>query len=163
MSSPFQEPNLPGNPVPAAPVFTTEDADQLRLLSIFYYVLGGLGFLCGCAPVFHMAFGATLAFAPQAFENHGREPDDAVLRMLGGGFLCFGCVFILLAWTLATLQIVAGRALVAQRRYTFCLVIAALICLSFPFGTALGVLTLIVLLRPGVKVRFDEADRVRFG
>ena len=36
----------------------------------------------------------------------------------------------------------------------FCLVIAALLCMITPFGTVLGVFTIIVLVRPSVKLLF---------
>ena len=38
------------------------------------------------------------------------------------------------------------------------MVVACLSCLQLPFGTALGVFTLIVLLRPGAKLLFGEAQ-----
>ena len=36
----------------------------------------------------------------------------------------------------------------------YCLVVAAVECIFMPFGTVLGVFTIIVLMRPGVKERF---------
>ncbi|MBX3411238.1 MAG: hypothetical protein KF708_00870 [Pirellulales bacterium] len=36
-------------------------------------------------------------------------------------------------------------------------------CLWFPFGTILGVFTLIVLMRPAVKAQFLQASRDPFG
>jgi hypothetical protein len=38
--------------------------------------------------------------------------------------------------------------------YIFCLVIAAVECIFMPFGTVLGVFTIIVLQRPTVKAMF---------
>lgn len=51
-------------------------------------------------------------------------------------------------------MILAGRALAQRRRYTFCLVIAGVACMFMPFGTVLGVFTIIVLLRDSVKELF---------
>ena len=48
----------------------------------------------------------------------------------------------------------AGRSLARHRRYTFCLVVAAILCLFVPFGTLLGVFTIIVLVRSTVRARF---------
>ena len=50
----------------------------------------------------------------------------------------------------------AGRELARHGGYTYCLIVAAIECLFMPFGTALGVLTLIVLMRPSVKAQFGE-------
>jgi hypothetical protein len=37
----------------------------------------------------------------------------------------------------------------------FCLVMASITCMFMPFGTVLGVFTLIVLMRPSVKPLFE--------
>ena len=70
-------------------------------------------------------------------------------------FIAFASVFILCGLALATAIAFAGRNLQLQRRHTYCLVVAGLSCMLMPFGTVLGVFTLIVLLRPGVKVLFE--------
>jgi hypothetical protein len=66
-----------------------------------------------------------------------------------------GSLALLLGWTMAALTAVAGRSLTRRRRYTFCLVIAGLLCLWMPFGTILGVFTLITLTKPPVRAQFE--------
>lgn len=73
-------------------------------------------------------------------------------------FIVFGLVGAAFAWVLAVLLAVTGRKLSQQRGHTFCFVIAILECLWMPLGTILGVFTLVVLTRPGVKALF-EANR----
>lgn len=58
---------------------------------------------------------------------------------------------LLLGWTTGALVIVSGRSIKRRRRRVFSLIVAGLSCLFFPFGTALGVFTFIVLLRPSVE------------
>ena len=53
----------------------------------------------------------------------------------------------------------AGRYLLQRTHYTFCLVVAAIACLLMPFGTALGIFTIIVLMRPSVREMFEGAPR----
>src|SRR5579859_3835018 len=60
-------------------------------------------------------------------------------------FVGLGSFALLLGWTMALLTVIAGRSLTRRRRYTFCLVIAGLLCLWMPFGTILGVFTLVTL------------------
>jgi len=55
----------------------------------------------------------------------------------------------------ALLRILVGVALRRRRYYTFCLVAAGLTCFDIPLGTALGVATLIVLLRPSTERLFS--------
>ena len=64
--------------------------------------------------------------------------------------------WMVVGWTLAVCLVVAARSLNQRKRYLFCLVIAgitAAVCM--PFGTVLGVFTIIVLLRPSVKEAFQ--------
>ncbi len=51
-------------------------------------------------------------------------------------------------------MLLAGRKLARRRSWTFCLVVASIECLFMPYGTVLGVFTIIVLLRPTVKELF---------
>ena len=70
--------------------------------------------------------------------------------MFGG----IGLVVIVTTAATALTTCIAGWCLRARQAWTYCLVIAALSLLSFPIGTALGVFTLIVLLRPEAKALF---------
>ena len=64
-------------------------------------------------------------------------------------------VWVTFGATLAVCIAVAGRYLSQRRRYLFCLVTACVMAgLSMPFGTILGVFTIIVLMRPSVTAAF---------
>ena len=132
-----------------------QDLEHLRLLSIFHYVLAGIGALFSCFPILHLVFGLVMCFAPEVFE-HGPELDLAMTRIFALVLVAIPAVIILTGWTIAFCIFLAGRYLVGRRHYTFCLVMAGIICLFMPFGTVLGVLTIIVLVRPSVKSLFDQ-------
>jgi len=70
-------------------------------------------------------------------------------------FVVFPAIFILCGWTLAVLLFIAGRCLARRKHHMFCLVIAGISCLFMPFGTVLGVFTIVVLIRPSVKALFQ--------
>jgi len=133
-----------------------QDLEHLRLLSIFHYVVAGLTALFACFPVFHLIFGLVMLLAPGVFENHQHGPphDPAILRLMGAIFAFVAAMIILAGWSLAVCIFLAGRFLNLRRHYMFCLVIAALMCMITPFGTVLGVFTIIVLVRPSVKPLF---------
>jgi hypothetical protein len=131
------------------------DAEHLRLLSIFHYVVAGLAAVFGSFPIIHLVMG--LLIVQGAFEKPG-QPDFP--RAFGWVFVGFAGAMILMFWTLAVLLAVAGRQLSRRRGYTFCLVTAAIACAFLPFGTVLGVFTIIVLMRPSVKRLFGRADDV---
>ncbi|MCE5268709.1 MAG: hypothetical protein LLG00_12575 [Planctomycetaceae bacterium] len=133
-----------------------QDAEHLRLLSIFHYIVAGLAALFACIPIVHLYIGLAMFLAPGSLE-HGHKAGPEALRLIGLLSAAIAGVLILLGWTFAVCVFVAGRNLARRRRYTFCLVMAGLLCMFMPFGTVLGVLTIIVLMRPSVKAMFEQA------
>ena len=121
-----------------------EDEQYLKLLSVFHYVVGGLAACFACIPIIHLSIGIAMLVG---------AIDDAPEFV--GAFMVLIAIFaILVGWTLAVCIIIAGRCLAKRRRYMFCLVMAAISCVFMPFGTVLGVFTIIVLMRPSVKELF---------
>jgi hypothetical protein len=131
---------------------TSEDRDHLQLLSIFHYVVGGLAAMFALIPVIHLTLG--LAMISGVFD-HGQK--DAPPEIVGWFFVVIASFFILFGLTFATLIAVAGRFLSRQKHHLYCLVMAGVECIFAPFGTVLGVFTLIVLMRPSVKAAFGAA------
>jgi hypothetical protein len=122
-----------------------KDEEYLKLLSVFHYVVGGLAAFFACFPFIHFFIGvAMLAGAI----------DDAP-AFVGVLLVLMATLLIIIGWTLAVCIIIAGRNLAKRRHYMSCLVIAAISCIFFPFGTVLGVFTIIVLMRPDVKKLFE--------
>ncbi|MGQ0637081.1 MAG: hypothetical protein ACT4QC_20925 [Planctomycetaceae bacterium] len=129
-----------------------DDLQQLNLLAIFHYVVAGIAVLLGSVPIIHVAIG--IALLSGAFPQ---KPDERFPETLVGAFfVACGALAIVMAWSLAVGMFLAGRRLKQHRKYMFCLVIAGVECLLMPFGTVLGVFTLIVLQRPSVKRLFGH-------
>jgi hypothetical protein len=127
-----------------------QDDDHLRLLSIFHYVVGGLAVLFALFPVLHLVLGLFLVFSPEKFMDHGQPPP----AFIGWLFVGVAAVMITAGWTLAALLLTTAHFLARQEHYMFCLAMACVECLFVPFGTALGVFTIIVLTRESVKQQF---------
>jgi hypothetical protein len=130
-----------------------QDEEHLRLLSIFHYVCAGFAALFACIPIIHLLLGMLLLFKPQGFGPTGNQPPAFV----GLFFIIIAAMMIMFGWAFAIGIAYAGRCLNQRKRYTFCLVMAAIACMFMPFGTILGVFTIIVLVRPSVKPLFDAA------
>jgi hypothetical protein len=127
----------------------SQDSEHLKLLSIFHYVVAAMTALFACIPFIHFFMG--LALATGAF------PDtDPEAQPVGIFIMIFAGLFILAGWALAVLIAYAGRSLQTRRRYTYCLVMAGVECIFMPFGTVLGVFTIIVLMRDSVKPLFGR-------
>ena len=133
-----------------------QDLDHLRLLAIFHRVVAALIALFGCFPLIHLTVGIVMLSGGM----HGDRTDVVPATVLGGFFVGIAVFIMALLWTLAVLVFRAARKLETQRGYTYCLVIAGLLCMFMPFGTVLGVFTLIVLVRPSVKERFTASAAV---
>lgn len=140
-----------------------KDLEHLRLLSIFHYVLGGLIALFSCIPFIHLSIG--ISFLLGAFPTPPSRPGEPKfpVEIFGLMFTIIPLIFILAGWTLAICTIIAGRKLSNQRGYMFCFVIAAILCTFAPFGTILGIFTIIVLLRDSVKPLFNKPAISHYG
>ena len=126
------------------------DEEHLKLFSIFHYVVGGMAGLFACFPILHLILGLFFILAPDKF-GHGTQQPPA---FLGWFFVGFASVFIFAGWTLAVLVLVSGRFITRRKHYTFCFVVACVECIFMPFGTVLGVFTILVLNRQSVKGLF---------
>jgi hypothetical protein len=130
------------------------DEEQLKLLAIFHYVVAGAAALFSLFPCFYVVFGLVVLYGPSEFAKPGQNPPPA---FLGWIMIIMGGVLIMLGLTLAALVLAAGRSLARRKRFTFCVVMAAVECLFMPFGTVLGVFTIVVLNRDSVKALFAAA------
>lgn len=121
------------------------DEEHLNLLSLFHYIFAAICALFACVPFIHVAIGIIFIIAGAEGGKHAPSVVVGVVFVLIGGFI------ILLGWTFALCLFLSGRYLKRRRGYVFSFVIACFSCISFPYGTVLGVFTIIVLMRPSVK------------
>jgi hypothetical protein len=131
-----------------------DDREHLRLLAIFHYVVGALIALCACIPIIHLLIGIGVVSGAIDFDH--RRPGGPDVQVFGWIFIAVAAVFILAGWSLAIAIFIAGRLLQRRRGYLYCLVVAAIECMFTPFGTVLGVFTIVVLIRPSVKELFTQ-------
>ncbi|MBI4559579.1 MAG: hypothetical protein HY706_18485 [Candidatus Hydrogenedentes bacterium] len=133
----------------------TDDESHLRLLAIFYWVLGGLKAIFACLPLVWIAFGMFMFLGSNTFTPSGpNAPPPELITLFGVIVLTIGVFSFLFSLSLALAMLYAARCLYYHRKWTYCLVVAAIGCISIPFGTVLGVFTIIVLNRPSVKELF---------
>lgn len=161
-------------PVNAAHVQQIQDAEHLRLLSVFYYVMAGILGVTGLIFIVHIimglaivggSFGAspTVSISPNTFPGappfpSGSGPSPGQMpNSFGWIFVFMGAFALVVSELMAALSFFAGRCLAKQQKKTFVQVVAGLLCLHVPLGTALGVFTFIVLARPSVAPLFPTS------
>lgn len=129
-----------------------KNEQNLNLLSVFHYIAGALTALFACFPVIHIAIGIAILCGAMDGQGSGSPPP----HFIGWIFVIFPAIFMVFGWALAIAMIIAGVKLKRRRSRTFCIVIAAAECLIMPFGTILGVFTLVMLMKDPVKELFVE-------
>jgi len=130
------------------------DEEHLRLLSIFHYVVAGLAALFSCFPLFYTAMGVFFV----VMSHHGpfKPNEQPPPEFVGWIFIAFGSALFLVGIALATCILITGRSIAHWKHYWFSFVMACIECIFMPFGTVLGVFTIIVLARESVKRLFLE-------
>jgi ABC-type branched-subunit amino acid transport system permease subunit len=130
----------------------SQDSEHLQLLAIFHYVIAGLAALLSFFPLFYSIIGGFLLYAAQHPGPSNQQPPPA---FLGGLFIAVGAVLFLAGVTTAICILIAGRCLFRRKGHSFALVIACIECLFVPFGTILGVFTIVALSQESVKALFE--------
>lgn len=127
------------------------DRDHLRLLATFHWVVAGLAALFSLFPLFYVVIGIAMLAMDSSKSHSGRGGD-----LFGWFFILLGIGGTLSGLGFATALACAAKFLSERSHYRYCLVVAAIACAFMPFGTVLGVFTIIVLMRPSVRALFVE-------
>ena len=132
-----------------------QDTEHLRLLAIFHYIVSGLAALFSFFPMLYTIIGSIFIFAAR----HGtpKPGEELPPEFLGWIFIVLGSFLFFLGIAMAICILIAGRCLSRHKCYSFALVIACIECLFIPFGTILGVFTIVALSRLSVKGLFSAA------
>jgi hypothetical protein len=138
------------------PELVDRDTEHLRILSIFQYAAAGVTGLVGLFPLIHVFMGAMILLMPESMRGSGKE---AFPREIGFVFMGLGGAFILGAWTIAAAHFFTARFLKQKRHFWFCVAASAVTCLACMFSSGIvGIASLVILLRPGVKDLFEPAQ-----
>ncbi|SRR5713226_9325744 len=127
------------------------DDEHLRLLRLGFFIAAAANAIWIFLGAFYCVMGLFFALAP-AQGSHG-EP----LEFFRWIFVGVGVVLGGVALMLTALKLLVALRIGERRSRTFCILIACITCLAIPYGTALGVLALLVLTRPSVALQFHEA------
>lgn len=127
------------------------DVEHLNLLKWAYYLLATVTGMFSLFALIWIAIGGA-AVLGALDRRHAQGPQAQTMGVI---FLAMGAALLIAGLVMALCLFLAARSLHQRRGRVFCLVMAALCCLSLPWGTAIGVCTFIVLNRPSVKALFE--------
>ncbi len=134
-----------------------KDVEHLKLLSIFHYVFGGLVALGSSIALIHFFIGLSIVLHPDWLKGDQSAPG---LNFIGWMFTGIGALVVLSGWTFGGLTVYSGWLIQCRRQPLFSKVIAAINCMQLPLGTALGIYTLLVLMRPSVVELYETPKRL---
>ena len=147
------------DPAVPPPVFANDhqkvlDAEHIRLLSIFHFVIAGLCLVAILFLFVHFAIMSTIFTHPGIFTNNNGPPPSLQFFLpfmifiylgLGGFITIIGCM-----------NVCSGIFLRKRKHRMFSMVAAGINCLQIPFGTMLGIFTLLVLSRESVRKMYGD-------
>lgn len=133
------------------------DGEHLKLLTLFYWISGTITCFLSLIPVIHVIMGVFFIH----LSKYAETTKDAPPAFIGWLFVIIGSLIIILGLTLGILKIFTGKFIRNRKHRIFCLIISGINCIFFPYGTALGVSSLIVLNRDSVKQLFLSDNPVK--
>jgi hypothetical protein len=153
----MSEPSPPSPPPPATPLPVNDrqqtiDGEHINLLSIFHFVLAGLT-LVGILFLFlHYFIMSAIFMNPDFWKSQKSAPPfpQDFLKVFIWFYFFMGAIFAIAG----VLNLLSGFFLRQRRHRTFSMVVAGLNCVQIPFGTVLGIFTIMVLSRNSVRERY---------
>ena len=128
------------------------DADHLKLLAVFHYVVAGFAFLGIGFLILHYTLMSHFMFNPKMWEGQkGGPPPQEFFAFFKWFYLIFGALLILGS----VCNLLSGLWINARRNRMFSLVVGAINCFQVPVGTVLGIFTIIILMRDSVRDLYD--------
>jgi hypothetical protein len=149
-------------PFPWRDALMNDDLSHIKILSIFHYVVAAIAALFACFPFIHLFIGISM-LTGSFFQGGSDQALPFPFSLFGLIFTVVPAAIILIGWAFAICMAFAGYFLSKKQRYTFCLVMAGISCIFTPFGTVLGVFTIIVLMSPSVKELFKTQLQTHIG
>jgi hypothetical protein len=127
------------------------DEEHLKILSLGYVVSAGVCVFFSLFGVFYAFLGimmyATLSHIPETAAKPAQGPPPAFIGWIFAGF---GMAIFLLAIGMAAAKFRTAWCIKHRKWRAFCMSIAGIGCLEFPYGTALGIFSFLVLGRDSV-------------
>ena len=131
------------------------DTEHLRLLAIFHYVAAGLAAFFSFFPLLYATIGGIFIFV----SRHGTPKPGEELPPEFVGWIFVGLGLAVPARD-RNVDLYFDRRTVSLRPQSlpFALVVACIECLFIPFGTILGVFTIVALSRESARALFSTGQ-----
>ena len=151
-------------PPPSPPPTASErqhiiDSEHIKLLSIFHFVVAGLA-LGGIAFLFlHYAMMNHVFSNPDLWKSQKETMPSPreFMKVFVWFYIFMGIIFV----AAFILNLLSGIFLHRRRHRIFSMVVGGLNCLQIPFGTLLGIFTIIVLSRDSIRATYANRPELK--
>jgi hypothetical protein len=134
------------------------DEEHLKLLSLGYVISAAMTAFVELFALLYVTLGVSVATIVARKPQEPGNPEQGFPAAIGWIIAVAGLGLFLVIATLAAAKLRAAYCIKKRKSRTFCMVIAAICCLGVPYGTALGVLTFMVLGRASVVRMFQTSE-----
>jgi hypothetical protein len=134
---------------------TVVDEEHLKLLSLGYLISAAMTAFFSLFGLFYMAMAIFVTMSLSHHKGTGTNAGPVPPAFMGSILGSIGLAMFLFTVILAAAKFRTASCIKRRKARTFCLVVAGINCLEFPYGTALSVLTFIVLGRESVTRMFQ--------
>ena len=109
------------------------DEEHLKLLSWGYMVSGGMAAMFSLFALLYVVIGAVMVFSISKVDQSAAKPGEMPPVFIGYFLCAIGLGLFLLMVTVVIVKFLTARNLMRRTGKTFCMVIAAITCLEFPY------------------------------
>ena len=130
-----------------------KDDEHIKLLSVFHFIVSGLALLgIGFLFLHHFMMSSFFSHPEMWKGKDGNGPPREFFEIFIWFYWCMGLIFAVACIA----NILSGVFLRQRKHRMYSLVVAGLDCVQIPFGTALGVFTIMILLRDSVRQSYES-------
>jgi hypothetical protein len=131
------------------------DEEHLKLLSLFHYIKGALTVGFSLLGILYFLFMSSLIKMIGRIEGPAHYNVQEFPLEIFATIMILVWIMILLFLTFGVLQIFSGYYLRKKRHRIFSFVIGIIQLIEIPYGTILGIMTIVVLSRSSVESKYQ--------
>jgi hypothetical protein len=137
-----------------------QDQKYLTILSVFHFAVAAMIALISCFPIIHLVVGISMLadFGNIPYDPEVPRTAALMFQLMPVFFIVIASILIVSGWAFAASVALSGLFLYRRGHHTFCLVMAGAECMFTPFGTVLGIFTILLLSKPEVRQFFKAGS-----
>lgn len=135
-----------------------DDTSYLNILSIFHYIVAGIAGLFSCLPLLNLFIGIPILEEVPYLLSQGEYFSQHTIASVI--FILLPTGMAAMGWMFAVAVALNGYYIKNRKWLKYCIVMGGIETVFAPFGTALGVFTIILLTRPNIRSLFDQGEEL---